>query len=370
MDLDPDEVRSQQADLRRASLPRRMRLARFIVAAAFGVAIMAIAVRGLLELTVLVADLRAQREAGWVGVYINVFYADNAAAARITESLAMLTATMIAGAFAAGAFTRIFRGSGWVLRHLYGKPVASALFVAALVLSAAILPYAVASSWRLALVVPSVGSTLFFVAGALAAILFGWRAAEHARLPETVKSPARQPRMSDAPPPQRGKGFRAAILARDALARSAFEKLLKAESFDVVFSGDSGESVRSWFIRTQGRADVLLLNDDVADMAPLRLITYLADDPSAPIGLVRLSPEAVAARPTGRRSDQVRGKIASVEHVQTPTIREPLVAAAVRAASAARAAQKAATPEETSQPRQNALLQSAFGQDEKVIPER
>lgn len=352
--FDDTGANEQIARLRRERLPRRLRPARLLVAAIAAGAAAALALRGLAELSGAVEDFRTRRETGLVGAYIRWFHAEQATAMRLVETFALLLAAMASGAFAAGVFIRVHRGTRRALRALYGYPLLAGLASALTLLTATSLPYLVDAVWRDGrLEAPSLALYPLFALALLAAIYVGRRAA---RLAEPFDAPPPVAPLKDLGAPDRPT--RAAICAGDPLARAAFERLLSVNGVQVVFASEYGDETRDFFRRKGRNADVLLLNDDVADMTLAKLTTHLADEAESAIGVVRLIGDASGKPLDSPTIDKPRGRIVAVEHVATPTPKGPLLAATMRAADAARAARDAATPLSEARGEENEALEA------------
>ena len=346
--FDASGVNEQERQLRRARYPKRLRFARVVFAGAFALAAMALLVLALLALNDQIAQWRYKRS-GFTGFIIGTFYTENAIAAWYAEFLLVLLAAACAASLTAGVFSRLFRGSAWALRSLYDWPILAGLATIFALSLAASLPYLAEIIWTNRIDAPSGGAIFVLAVGGLIAIVSGRRAE---RLAQPPIAPEPEP-LQDVGSPDRPS--RAVVAAHDPLARAAFERLLKADGFIVPLSTASAEETRAWF-RNHGRgADVLLLNDDLADISPPVLITQLSSDAQSAIGLVHLGPRA--SLPSGR-AYETRGRIVSITHVQTPTTRAPLVAAVREAAETARARREDSAPKSEARDELGALAKA------------
>lgn len=338
--FDDEGASAREERMRRRRFVRRMRVARIAFAATCALSFAVAALWAFRFIGAYAAAFRSLSDRGAIddvaellealGVRRLDFLVDNHQTVALVLALVLLFLATLSATMAAGLFLRLYRSSGRALYHLYGQPSVVGPLVFMTLLAAVALPYAVDLLWsRGAVAAPRLEAALGYGAGLAAAFLVSLRASQLARrpLPGPVEA------LPDVGAPERKS--RAAVCARDPLARAAFERLLADNGFVIVFSSEYAEETRTFFRRRGRGADVLLLNDDVEDMAALRFITHLADEAESAIGLVRLSRQGADPN-AGRRSDEPRGRIVAIEHVRTPTTRAPLVEATTRAADAAR----------------------------------
>lgn len=349
--FDAAGLSEQDERSRRFNLARRMRGARTVFAGAFALAFAAVALLGFKFIAAYAAAFRLLSDRGDIE-RLNALVRDlrldglpiaqlrnlieNHRTILLVVAIVMLALTVLAAAVSAGIFTRLYRGAGVALRALYGHPGVTRFVVFIAFLLVIALPYGVIFVWTGEAEAPGLNALLGYAVAIAAALAVALRAGRLAARPAYVPPEI----LPDVGAPDRKP--RAAVCARDPLARAAFERLLANNGFVIVFSSEYADETRTFFRRKGRGVDVLLLNDDVDDMAPLKFITHLADEAESAVGLVRLSAASDAS--TRRRSDEPHGRVVAVEHVQTPTTRAPLVEAAGRAAEAARSARAAATP--------------------------
>lgn len=340
------------------SLPKRMRLTRIFFAGLIGALLFAVLLRPIYGAARFGGIIRELREAGQLGFYLEKTGLDRFELltermdfALLLLGLFVLFSSLVVASWSISVARRVYSASGRRLSRLYGKPMQAGVAVFTTLLVLTPLPYLVDhlwTGWRIdvisgaftlgALEWPSLTAMVGYAAYVAVAALAGWRASLLAGL-ET--EPAREI-LEDVGAPSRP--HRAAICAKDGLARAAFERLLKLNGFVIVFTADNAAETRTFFRLYGVGADLLILDEDVDDMAQLKLITHIADEANSAIGLVRLGPQPDEKRPIGLRSDQPHGKIVAIEHVTTPTTRGPLIDAATRVANAARRARAAAAP--------------------------
>ncbi len=342
--FDDEGLSAEEERLRRRRFARRMRPARTLFAAAVAIGFAAAALFVFRYLGAYAAAFRSLSDRGSVEDIVDFlqaeelrFLAQNHRDVALVAAILLLVAVAGTASAAAGLFTRLYRASGRILASLYGQTSAVGALVFLALVAAVALPYAIDLMWTGALEPPRAQASLGYGIGVASAALIAMRAAQLARRP-LPKEPESLPDVGTLSRPSR-----VAVCARDPLARAAFERLLSANGFVIVFSSEYADETRLFFRRHGRGVDALLLSDDVDDMPQLKLITHLVDEAESAFGLVRLSPESDDDRRLGR-GDEPRGRVVAVAHVQTPTKTTPLIEAATRVAEAARRVRDAAAP--------------------------